>query len=175
MTPLIRPGFPTSHCCPFSCLLFLHMGCFPSHVWWRSTNRLTLSLPEDPCAHELEEAAGIKPGPVHRDGVLGTGREDVRVCDQIKGPLIKAAVSDLSRESTYAIVHQGFPRMFQLFNESGEKQNKRKPCHKCIHLPNNFPFMLHQTWDSSPFPLGTTKLRLFFSYWAENTSKFEVI
>lgn len=118
-------------------------------------HRLTLSLPEDPRAHELEEAAGIKPGPVHRDGVLGTGREDVRVCDQIKGPLIKAAVSDLSRESTYAIVHQGFPRMLQLFNEPGEKQNKKKPCHKCIRLLNNFPFMLDQTWNSSPFPNKT--------------------
>lgn len=77
--------------------------------------RLTLSLPEDPCAHELEEAAGIKTGPVHRDGVLTTGREntgllaDVRVRDQIKGSFIKAAVSDLSRLSTYAIIHQGFP------------------------------------------------------------------
>lgn len=113
--------------------------------------RLTLSLPEDPCAHELEEAAGIKPGPVHRDRVLKTGREnigvlvDVRICDQIKGSFIKAAGSDFSRVSTYAIVHQGFPRVFQLFNEPGEKQNKKKPCHKCIRLPNNFPFMLDQT------------------------------
>lgn len=34
---------------------------------------LTLILPEDPRAHKLEEAAGVKPRPVHRDGVLRTG------------------------------------------------------------------------------------------------------
>lgn len=48
-----------------------------------------------------------------------------RLCDHIKGPFIKAVVSDFSRLSTYAVVHQGFPRMFQLFNEPGEKKNKK--------------------------------------------------
>lgn len=39
---------------------------------------LTLVLPEDPRAHELEEAAGVKPRPVHGDGVLRRGGGHVR-------------------------------------------------------------------------------------------------
>lgn len=32
--------------------------------------RLTMIFPEDPRAHELEEAAGVKPGPVDRNRIL---------------------------------------------------------------------------------------------------------
>lgn len=64
---------------------------------------------------------------------------DSRVCEQIKGPFIKAAVSVFRRLSTYAIVHQGFPRVFQLFNEPADKH--MKTC-KVQHFSRTFIKML---------------------------------
>lgn len=138
------------------------------HVCGRDQRcRLTLSLPEDSRAHELEEAARIKAGPVHWDRVLRTGRENASIRQwsqeyvvRTKGSFIKAAVSDLSKLSAYPIVHQGLPWVFQLFNEPGEEQEKEKSCHKRVHLHNNFSFMLDQAWDASISP-PRHKLRLF--------------
>lgn len=54
---------------------FPHFVSSFSFTWPWSVSWLTLSLPEDPCAHELQEAAGVKPGPVDWDGVLRTNQK----------------------------------------------------------------------------------------------------
>lgn len=134
----------------FFALFFFYMcvGCFPSHVWRWSPCRLTLSLPEDPCAHELEEAAGIKPRPVHRDGVLRTGREDIRVCDQKEKARSKAAVCQ-----TWA-GNQLTPSYTRAFHECSNflmnlgRTKTRRSFVTCIHLPKTSPFLLDQTCHS---------------------------
>lgn len=92
-------------------LLFLFVSA-SERVQQRSA-QLTLVLPEDPGAHELEEAAGVKPRPVHRDGVLRRGGGRVRA---------RQACTESEAEwedSTYAVVDQGLPGVLQLFHEPG--------------------------------------------------------
>lgn len=87
-------------------------------------------------------------------------RRHQSVWSKRKGSFKSSRVSDLSRESTYTIVHQGFPRMFQLFNEPGENQNKKKLCHM-YPLTQNLSL---SAWSNLPFfflyPLAQHKLRL---------------
>lgn len=54
----------------FSTRLFICWFC--GRAFW-----LTLVFPEDPRAHELEEATGVEAGPVDRDRVLWMDRWDV--------------------------------------------------------------------------------------------------
>lgn len=57
----------------------LHIHSFVLHgPISRETFGLTLGFPEDPRAHELEEATGVEAGPVDGDGVLRTDRWDVK-------------------------------------------------------------------------------------------------
>lgn len=81
---------------------------------------LTLGFPEDPRAHELEEATGVEAGPVDGDGVL---RTDGRTGGTLgrRGTVRKPRARQ-GRRSTYPVVHQGLPRVLQLLDEPGRSR-----------------------------------------------------